>query len=66
MIGPRETPVVNLLGTNGNAFAIMGAVSKALKKEGADKEYIDKFKERAMSGNHNHLITVALEYVEVM
>ena len=48
---------------DGNAFAVMGAVSKALNKAGQRdkvKEYMDK----AMSGDYNHLLRVSMEYVD--
>ena len=35
---PDYTPEVKLIGEDGNAFAVMGKVIKALKKAGADKE----------------------------
>ena len=40
---PLTKPIVQLLGQDGNAFAIMGRVKQALKSAGADKEYIDKY-----------------------
>ena len=64
MKAPVEKPDVELVGHDGNAFAIMGKVSKALYNEGADKEYIDKYKEEAMSGDYNNLLVVSMEYVD--
>ena len=55
---------VKLIGKDGNAFAIMGAVSKALKRAGhADlaKEYF----EEATSGDYDNLLRVTMEYVIV-
>lgn len=60
-----EKPTVKLAGEDGNAFAIMGRVSQALRKAGADKEYIDKYQEEAMSGDYDHLLAVTMEYVNV-
>jgi hypothetical protein len=48
---------------DGNAFAIMGAVCKALRQAGQGdkvKEYTDK----ATSGDYNHLLAVSMEYVD--
>ena len=60
----RTNVKVNLVGNSGNAFAILGAVSKALKKAG----HIDlakEFMEEATSGDYNHLLATAMDYVEV-
>ena len=59
-----EKPKVKLTGEDGNAFAIMGAVSKALKKAGLyDKA--DEYMKKATSGNYDNLLTVSMEYVDV-
>ncbi len=50
---------------DGNAFAIIGKVSGALRKAGADKEYIDEYLNKSMSGDYDHLLGVAMEYVNV-
>jgi hypothetical protein len=55
---------VKLTGEDGNAFAIIGKVSAALKKNG----YADlsrEFQKEAISGDYNHLLQTAMEYVEV-
>ena len=65
MIKPELKPVVRLTGRDGNAFSIMGSVKQALKRAGADKEYIDTYMSEAMSGDYNHLLTVSMEYVDV-
>ena len=54
---------VKLVGEDGNAFAILGRVSKALRRSGqpeAAKEYL----ERAVTGDYDHLLQVTLEYVD--
>jgi len=56
--------VVKLTETDGNAFAIMGKVTKALKNAG----HIDLAKEyqkEAMKGDYDNLLRVSMEYVEV-
>ena len=42
MIAPATKPTVKLTARDGNAFSIMGRVKKALIRNGADKEYIDR------------------------
>lgn len=56
---------VQLVGEDGNAFAIMGRVAKALRRGGVDKVEIDKFYEEAMSGDYNHLLFVVMQYVSI-
>jgi hypothetical protein len=65
MIEPEEKPVVKLTGQDGNAFFVMGNVKQALRRAGADKEYIDKYLNEATSGDYNHLLAVSMKYVDV-
>ncbi len=62
---PLTKPTVKLIGQDGNAFAIMGRVKQALRRAGADKEYIDKYLNEATSGDYDHLLVVSMEYVDV-
>jgi len=54
--------VVKLVGEDGNAFSILGRVSRALKRAGMPKK-ADEYLARATAGNYNHLLAVTLEYV---
>ena len=65
MKAPSSKPTVKLTGQDGNAFAIMGNIKRALKRAGADKEYINKYLKEATSGDYNHLLTVSMKYVHV-
>jgi len=65
MKAPNEKPEVKLVGADGNAFSVMGLVAKALKRAGADKEYVDKYMAEAMAGDYDHLLQVTIGYVEV-
>jgi len=65
MKAPLSKPTVKLIGQNGNAFSVMGNVKRALKRAGADQEYIDQYLEEAISGDYNHLLTVSMKYVNV-
>jgi hypothetical protein len=54
---------VKLVGEDGNAFAILGRVSKALRRSGqpeAAKEYMA----HATAGDYDHLLQVTMEYVD--
>ena len=55
---------VKLVGTDGNAFAIMGKVIKALK-QGGREELVEEFKKEAMSGDYNNLLCTVMNYVKV-
>lgn len=62
---PKTDVVVQLLGEDGNAFAVLGTVRKALRRAKVDKSLIDQFTEEATSGDYNHLLQTVMEYVEV-
>ena len=57
---------VQLTGQDGNAFAVMGAVQRALRKAGASKDEINQYLKDAMSGDYNHLLSTTMEWVEVV
>ncbi len=63
MKAPDVKPDVKLTGTDGNAFSIMGKVGKALRRAGADNEYVEKYTSEATSGDYNNLLAVSMEYV---
>lgn len=58
-------PTVVLIGQDGNAFAIMNSVVRALRKAGYDPEEIKQYREEAMSGDYNHLLTVTGHWVNI-
>jgi len=66
MKAPETKPEVKLIGEDGNAFAIIGRVQRALKQAGADKEYIDQYLNEATSGDYDHLLQTTMKYVEVV
>lgn len=55
---------VQLTGVNGNAFAVMGAVTKALKRSGHSDE-VDEFVAEATSGDYDHLLQTCMKWVDV-
>jgi hypothetical protein len=65
MTKPKEKPSVKLIDTDGNAFAIIGRVKDALRKAGADREYVDKYLKEAMFGDYDNLLCVTMNYVHV-
>jgi hypothetical protein len=60
-----ETVTVKLVGNDGNAFSIMGAVSKALRKAGASQDEIQEYMTESMSGDYDNLLRTAMKWVNV-
>ena len=56
-------PKVRLVGEDGNAFAILGRVSKALRQAGQGDK-VKEMTDKATSGDYDHLLTTVLEYVD--
>ena len=60
-----ERPVVELVGSDGNAFAIMGKVGSALRRAGYPPAEVDKFRSEAMSGDYDNLLRVCMEWADI-
>jgi hypothetical protein len=56
---------VKLVGTDGNAFAVLGAVKKALRLAKVPQAEQDAFTTDAMSGDYDHLLATCLKWVKV-
>jgi len=56
---------VELIGQDGNAYAIMGTIQTALRKANVSKEEIDEYLKESMSGDYNHLLRTAMAWVSV-
>lgn len=57
---------VKLVGSNGNAFAVLGNVMKAMRKAKLTSEQIQEYQTEAMSGNYDHLLQTTMRYVDVL
>ena len=57
---------VQLTGNDGNAFAIMGAVKRALEQAKVSKDEVAKYTEQSMSGDYDNLLRVAMSWVTVL
>ena len=57
-----EKPKLKLLGTDGNAFAILGKASKVAKENGMDWDSISK---EAQSGDYDHLLQTMMKHFDV-
>jgi len=53
---------VPLVGEDGNAFSIIGRVSRALRRAGNPPEVVDEYKRRCTSGDYDNLLRVTMEY----
>lgn len=56
---------VRLVGEDGNAFAIMGRVSAALRDAGISKEERDAYFAESTAGDYDHLLRTATAWVSV-
>lgn len=56
---------VQLTGHDGNAYAIMGAVSSALRRAGVSGEEIKEYTAQSMSGDYDNLLRTAMSWVSV-
>lgn len=56
---------VQLVGQDGNAFAIMGRVTQALRDHGVSREETTNYAEEAMSGSYDDLIRITGEWVTI-
>jgi hypothetical protein len=67
MLGPtgREKPAVQLIGADGNAFAMMGTCSRAMKKAGYPEADVNRFYKEAMAGDYDALLRTCMEWCEV-
>jgi hypothetical protein len=62
---PKYDVTVQLVGEDGNAFAIMGKVQRALKKAGATESELNQYLNESTSGDYDNLLRVAMEWVNV-
>ena len=60
-----EKPTLQLIGKDGNAFAILGLAIRAAKKAGWSPAQINEYKTAAMSGDYNNLLAVTMEFFDM-
>ena len=56
---------VKLVGTDGNAFALLGVCTSAARKAKIAPELVKAFQNEAMSGDYNHLLATCCDCFEV-
>lgn len=62
---PKFDVEVQLTGQDGNAFFIMGNVTRALRKAGATPEEIQQYKTEATAGSYDELLQTTMRWVNV-
>jgi hypothetical protein len=60
----KPTTSDDLIGVDGNAFAIMGTTSRLLKRAGASQSFTIAYMNEAMSGDYDHLIATSVAYLD--
>jgi hypothetical protein len=59
-----DKPVCEIIGTDGNVFAIIGTVSRTLKRAGFTEE-AQEWSEKAMKcGSYDEVLRLMFDYVE--
>lgn len=56
---------VQLTGTDGNAFAVLGRVRRALRETDVDEEEVVQFTDEATSGDYDNLLRTCIRWVDV-
>lgn len=62
---PKTNVKVKLIGTEGNAFAVMGKVRQAMRRAGVSSVVLDEYTKEATAGDYDNLLRVTMDYVEV-
>jgi hypothetical protein len=57
---------VQLTGTDGNAFAVLGRVRRALLETGVSDEEVKEFTDGATSGDYDDLLQTIMLWVNVL
>ena len=60
-----DKPMVELVGQDGNAFAMLGKCQRAARTAEWEKARIDAFMEEATSGDYDHLLQTVMSHFEV-
>jgi len=58
----NKTVLLNLVGLDGNAFAIMGAFSRQAKQENWSQDEIDAVLNEAKAGDYDHLLATIMRH----
>jgi hypothetical protein len=56
---------VQLSGTDGNGFAVLGRVTSALKREKVPHVLVERFIGEATAGDYDHLLQTCMKWVSI-
>jgi hypothetical protein len=56
---------VRLVGEDGNAYSILGRITRAMRHHSVPQEEIAAFRAEATSGDYSHLLATCAKWVEV-
>lgn len=62
----EEKPVLELVGRDGNAFAILGHAKTVALRAGWSQEKITSFFEEARKGDYDHLLQTCMKFFDVV
>jgi len=66
MLNPKYPNItVQLTGEDGNAFAIMARVSKALRRADVPAEEIKKYTDESIASDFDNVLVTAMSWVDV-
>ena len=66
MIDVRHPEIeVELTGHNGNAFAVIGRVARALRQGGCPKDEVQEFFREATAADYDNLLATCMRWVDV-
>ena len=66
MTAPKYPEIrVKLVGGDGNAFAVLGSVVRAMRAAKLPEDEIKQFRDEAMSGDYDRLLQTCIKWVEV-
>ena len=66
LFNPSKRVRMNLVGLDGDAFALMGAFQKNARRQGWEREEIEKVLDECTSGDYNHLLSVLMAHTEAV
>ena len=61
----RKKPTIKLIGKDGNALAILGVATAALRKAGFTNEEVHTFQAEALAGDYNKLLVVVSQWTNI-
>lgn len=60
---PRTDARMKLIGEDGNASAIMGRATRAMRRAGYGEILINAYRSEAKSGDYDNLLTVTMDWL---